>query len=119
MEAGKVEIEGGDQLARGLKKVADELGQLDQEADAVGKLILAAAKARAPVRTGQLAASGTSKGSGVTFSAPYAPPIHWGWAMRGIQPNPFAWAAAERTEPAWLGVYTDMIQDDLDKVKGA
>jgi hypothetical protein len=117
--AGEVSIEGGDQLARSLKKVADELEQLDQEADAVGKLILAAAKARAPVRTGNLVASGSSRGSSVTFSAPYAPPIHWGWAMRGIEPNPFAWAGAERTEPAWLAVYSNMIQDDLDRVKGA
>lgn len=117
--AESVEVEGADTLARGLKKVADDLEQLDQEADAVGKLILAAAKARAPVRTGNLVASGSSSGSAVTFSAPYAPPIHWGWATRGIEPNPFAWSAAERTEPAWIAVYQDMLQADLNKVRGA
>lgn len=111
-------LEGADQLSATLHRAGDEIAKLDESADAVGKLILEASRTRAPVRTGNLVASGGYKGSQVTYEAPYSGPIHWGWAARGIQAQPFLWGAANATQAAWLDVYANLVQEELNKVRG-
>jgi hypothetical protein len=110
------EVLGADNLARGLRKFADGLPTMDPKE--AGRIMLAAAKERAPVKSGNLRASGSVDGAGVKFTAPYAPPIHWGWRARNITPNRFALEGARATEGAWLDVLTEDIQAGLDKIKG-
>jgi len=118
-----VDVKGAQNLALTLRRFAaglDDMAKTHREAAA---LALRAAKARAPVRTGQLRASGMA-GSGagygdVMFLAPYAAPIHWGWPARHIAPSLFATKGMEDSQEEWLGVYTDALQDDLGRVKGA
>jgi HK97 gp10 family phage protein len=75
-------------------------------------LIAAAARRRAPRRTGALAASVGSSG-GVTATASYAVPVHWGtFKMRA---RPFIWDAAESTEPAWTEQYARHADRALDR----
>lgn len=52
-------------------------------------------------------------------AVPYAGPIHWGWPSHNIEPQPFIAAAAQDTEPQWLGLYERDVQRTLDRVKGA
>jgi hypothetical protein len=78
------------------------------------------------VRTGRLAASArpgaTRTQALIRFggaAVPYGPPVHFGWPAHNIEPNPFAFDAAQQTEPEWTEVYTKAIDDILDKIKGA
>jgi hypothetical protein len=71
------------------------------------KLILRAARTRAPVVTGHLRSTGALGQEGVVFSAPYAGPIHWGWRARNIKPNPFLIRGAEATVDEWIAIYQD------------
>ena len=47
----------------------------------------------------------------------YAPIIHWG-GYHGIQSNPFVTEAAESTEPRWVGMYQDDVQQVIDRNMG-
>jgi hypothetical protein len=110
------EVHGANELADGLRNYAQSLGSVVPAQ--VGRIMLDAAKARTPVVTGTLRASGAWNGA-VTFTVPYAPPIHWGWRSRNIRANPFALAGIEASERAWSAAYEADIQRDLDKIEGA
>jgi hypothetical protein len=110
------EVHGADRLATDLRDYAASLGSVPPAQ--VGRIMLDAAKARAPVVTGMLRASGVWNGA-VTFTVPYAPPIHWGWRARNIRPNPFALAGIEASERVWSAAYENELQADLDKIEGA
>jgi hypothetical protein len=118
-----IEVKGEDNLAFTLRRFAAGLDDMAKTHRDAADLALKAARSRAPVKTGQLRASGMA-GSGagygdILFTAPYAAPIHWGWPARNIAPSLFAVRGVEESQEAWLGVYADGIQDDLGKVKGA
>lgn len=118
-----VEVVGEDNLALTLRRFASGLDDMAKSHREVADLALRAARARAPVKTGRLRASGRVASTGgygdILFTAPYAAPIHWGWPARNIAPNLFATKAIEQTQEAWLDVYSDALQEDLGKVKGA
>jgi hypothetical protein len=108
-----VRVVGADHVAKGLEDVLRAVPRLD--ANAVGNVILQAARARTPVRSGQLRASGRAQGMNVVYTAPYAAPIHWGWKARNIKPNKFLYQGAEASADAWLQAFTDALQEDLDR----
>lgn len=108
-----VRVVGADNIANGLEDVLRAVPRLD--AKAVGDIILRAARARTPVRSGQLRASSRSQGMDVVYAAPYAAPIHWGWKARNIEPNRFLYQGAEASTDAWLQAFTDALQEDLDR----
>lgn len=88
----------------------------------IAKIVERTSKPTAPRRSGNLAStvrsSGTQKSAVVragSAQAPYANPIHWGWFRHGIKPNSWVLRAARSTEPEWLGVYSDGLQDLIDR----
>lgn len=95
----------------------------DKPGQKAGNIAASRARSTAPKVTGALAASGTvvrrSNGASVVFTKPYANPVHWGWAARGIAPNPWASLAAQQTEPEWARVFEDWADDTLSDIKGA
>jgi hypothetical protein len=105
----RFEIEGEQDVRQALRKVEAELNDLKQANQDASQIVLAAARGRAPRRSGALAASGRAtpqdRQASVSFSVPYANPIHWGWRARNIKPQPFAISAAEATQPVWLRKY--------------
>ena len=112
-------MQGAEKLASTLHKAADEISKMETANRKAGAIIANAARSRAPRRTGRLASSITVDKAGITASAPYAGPIHWGWPSRNIDPQPFAMGAARATEPQWVAFYEDEVQKALDGVKGA
>lgn len=79
-------------LLAGLDKAADELADTDAVDAAAAQVILAAA--RPPRRTGALAASGTTFGPVVAWTAPHAPYVEFG--TRHMRAQPFAAPAADK-----------------------
>lgn len=118
-----VEVKGEETLALTLRRFAAGLDDMASTHKAAADLALQAARARAPVKTGQLRASGlatSAPGYGdITFSAVYAGPIHWGWPARHIAPSLFATKGVEESQERWLEIYQDALQEDLGKVTGA
>lgn len=122
----RVEVEGMARLRRELRALEGNLDDLKDAHAAAGAIVAAAAAARAPRRSGKLAASvrnsRAAAGAHViagSAAVPYAGPIHWGWPARHIEPNPFAADAAQATESQWLPAYEASIRDAVDRVGGA
>lgn len=109
----KVRVVGADTLADGLAIVLREVPKMEPRE--VGRIILQAARARTPVDTGKLRASGLASGMDVTFHAPYAAPIHWGWRRRNIKPNPFLTKGTESSADAWAQAFADTLQEKIDR----
>lgn len=112
------EVKGVERLVSTLHRAADEMASMDAANSKAAAMIASQARSRAPRRTGRLAGSISADRTGITASAPYAGPIHWGWPSRNIDPQPFAMNAARATEAQWIRFYEDDIQKALDGVKG-
>lgn len=119
----ELKIEGLEAFQSSLRRAADDIQELKGAAAKTAALIEAAARSRAPRRSGRLASSisGTVEGgrASLNVTAAYAGPIHWGWPARHIDPQPFAMQAARATEAQWVKFYEAEVQEALDKVKGA
>lgn len=120
-----IRVEGMRTLRATLRKAGDDLSDLKEAHAAAAGIVVPAARASAPRRTGRLA--GNVRGSGTKTGAviraggarvPYAAPIHWGWEKRGIAPNPFISTAAQNTEPTWTRVYEAGVERVLSRIKG-
>jgi hypothetical protein len=109
----EVKVTGADDIAAGLERVLREAPHMKPRE--VGRIVLQAARNRAPVVTGKLRASGKADGMSVTFHAPYSAPIHWGWKARNIEPNPFLVKGTESSVDAWLQAFADALQVELDR----
>src|SRR4051812_46804535 len=107
----QISVTGADDIIQGMERALTER----LEPGAVGDIILQAARARTPVITGRLRASGRADGMDVTFTAPYSAPIHWGWKKRNIEPNPFLVKGTEASADAWLQAFTNALQEALDR----
>ena len=121
-----VRVEGLAQFIRAMKAAEVDLDDLKEASTRAGTIVLNAATARAPRRTGALAASGrasrTARRATVRFGSarvPYAGPIHWGWPRRHIKPQPFAIEAARASEPTWLAGYSRDIERIVAQVEGS
>ena len=121
-----VEVEGARELRASLAKAGADLNDLSAAHAEVATYVAAAAQGRAPKLTGTLAA--TIRGNKAKTSAvvkaggaksPYAGPIHWGWPGHNIAANPFMSNAATETEPTWLDMYFQAMEDIVEKIKGA
>lgn len=121
-----VRVEGLNRFTRTLRRAGDDLTDLKDAHAAVGRVVAAAAQARAPRRTGRLASTirpsrqaRRARVSAGRASVPYAGPIHWGWPARNIAANPFLSNAATSTETAWVALYEDELNKIIDRVEGA
>jgi hypothetical protein len=92
------------EFRRDLKALGDDaINDLKAVHTANANIVAGTARVLVPKRTGRLA--GTIRGAGTKtggrvragFKAvPYAGPIHFGWADRGIKPQPFLYDALDR-----------------------
>lgn len=119
------ELLGARELHASIEQANGELADLSTAHAQTGHTIAAAASAIAPHRTGRLAGSGQGGASGgravVTFggpSVPYAAVIEYGWAARGIRPQPYATTAAQRTEPQWTAFYEAEVARIIGDIHG-
>lgn len=102
----QVQFVGLRELRTSLRKMeGDAVGRLAEAHEAASRIVADAARPRVPVVTGALKEtvrhSGT-KTRGIVRAGykrvPYAGPIHFGWAARGIQAQPFFYDAMDRRE---------------------
>ena len=118
-----IRVEGAARLERTLDGAADELGRLDKPNASASSIVAAAARARAPRRTGRLALSvraEPSEGAGrVVVGADYAGYVEYGVPSRSIPARPFLAEAVEATRPAWEEAYADGTRSAVSQVKGA
>lgn len=122
-----IQVEGASALASSLGRLETDLGDMAEAQQAAAAVIMAAAKAEAPRRTGRLAGSvrvgGSAKATATVVaggpSVPYAGVIHYGSARRNIAPNPFMTRAVDRTEAQVQAIYEHDTQRLVDRVKGA
>lgn len=121
-----VRVEGARELRRTLTRAGGDLEDLKDANARASQMVAQWAAVTAPRRTGALGgsvrpnrAAGRASIAAGNAGVPYAGPIHWGWPARRIGAQPWIAEAAAATQPSWLPVYEDDIQNVLDKVKGA
>lgn len=120
-----VQVRGAKELRKSLKAAGDDLAELKTVHQAVGNMVVGAARGLAPTRSGALAGSirASRLAGGVALKAgsgsiPYAGPIHWGWPARNIKATPFIMDAAMATESEWVGLYEEELNKILDRIEG-
>lgn len=131
-----VTVEGMRSLRASLKAAGMGLEDLKAAHLRVAQLVADRAAARAPRRTGRLAASvraaGTQSSAIVRagkVATPYAGPVHWGWPSRPdpalhwrggvIHAQPFIYNAAGELEDQWLHIYLAELNRLIAQVEGA
>ena len=116
-------IHGGRELRRKFKAVGDDMQDLKDLHKRLADDVAGTAKTKVPVRTGRLRNSirgsgtktaarvraGNNRKSGPS-SVPYAPPVHWGWARRGIKPQPFLYEALDDRRQEVVDAYNDQVR---------
>ena len=121
MSRDPIEVRGSDRLARTLAAAADDLADLRAEHARIGATLAAAARTRAPRRTGRLVASigVTPSPQKIELSAgtPYAAVINFGSRRKGIRPNPFLTGTVDKN-PTIVPLYRDALDRALSKVRG-
>lgn len=119
----QTEILGDKKMHRELVAAIVDLRDLTEPGREAQRIALNAARSEAPRLTGRLAASHkagrvTEHEAPIVATVVYAPVIHWGWARRGIEANPWMTRAARRTEPTWVRGYAEQTDSAISKVKG-
>jgi hypothetical protein len=120
-----VKVEGLRELQRELRRLEEtelrkELRGINKDA---ARIVADEGKVRAPSLTGRLAASITPKGeqrgavvqAGSASRVPYAGPIHFGWAARNIEPNPFLYDALSDRWSEVYNSYKKALDDLVDR----
>ena len=100
------EVEGLQSVSKALQKAGafETMREMKSANLEAAQTVADQSKVEVPVRSGKLQksikVSGTSKESfvraGSPKTTPYANPIHWGWARRGISPQPFIYEAWDK-----------------------
>ncbi|MFE3071777.1 hypothetical protein [Streptomyces sp. NPDC059247] len=120
-----VQVEGGRELRRRLRRIEGGLDDLRDAHRWVADYVGTMARAQAPRRTGALAAterdSGTRTMSTVRYgraSVPYAGPIHYGWPARHIAPTPWVITAAQASEGVWRPHFETLLAELVERTPG-
>jgi hypothetical protein len=117
-----IRVEGASRLRRDLKAAGREVTDLKDTHQRVAEIVRDAAQV--PVLTGRLRQSLKPKGTVAsaivrsTVRVPYGNPIHWGWAKRGIRPNPFLYDAMDKRRGDIEDAYLQGVTKALNKIKG-
>lgn len=132
MSGAQVEVVGGRRLRATLAELGIDMQDFKSIHEQVASFVGATAAARAPRRSGMLAASwrpGSAKTRAVVrfggSTIPYANAVHWGTGARAglrgphnIRPSLFATKAASETEPTWVPWYMAELDRMVGKVRG-
>lgn len=122
-----VRVEGASRMRSTLRRAGVRASQMAAVNRAAAGVVVGAGRSSAPRRSGRLAASvrtaGTTASTAVVSagrkSVPYAAPIHWGWAARNIEAQPWLSLAAQASEPRWITEYYDHMDRLVQSVEGA
>lgn len=117
-------VEGSEEFRRALKRLGNDAGDFLKVNREIARIVEAAARRRAPVRTGRLQRSITGKATKtkayvqagnnrkppkraktVGTAVPYAGPIHFGWPRRNIAPQPFLYSALDERRSEVIEVH--------------
>lgn len=98
-----VEVEGGPQLRRAFRNLGDRADDLKPLHSDIADVVGDRADDLAPVLSGRLRGTRRDKATKTRASVqyggrgipPYAGPIHFGWAKRNIEPQPFLYDALD------------------------
>lgn len=105
-----------------LKKAGADMGDMKEANIRAADIVVEAARALAPKRSGRLRDSLKPQKSvaraRIQSDLIYAPVIHYGWPRRNIAPNPFLTKAAANTRDRWLTGYAADLEEIVNKVKG-
>ena len=122
MTGGTVELVGGEQFARTMHALADDVQHLDAAHRAAGAEVAAAAAGRARRKTGALAASfgPTVNDAGVQISSPlrYAGVQEFGWAAHRITPSLALTSALRDSTGAVESIYSAAVTAAVGQVRG-
>jgi phage gpG-like protein len=117
-----ITVDGASRMSATLGHAADDVGQLDAADARASAIIAAAARARAPRRTGRLAgsiAAAPGEGAGrVVVGAEYAAYVEYGVPVRHVPARPFLAEAAEVSGPVAIDAYRDEVQRVVAQVEG-
>jgi len=108
MTEAAIEIEGARKLRKAFRDIDADTSDFTKLHRRLADTVAGTAKTKVPVRSGRLQKSvrgrgtktaarvmaGNNRKSGPS-SVPYAAPIHFGWARRGIRPQPFLYEALD------------------------
>ena len=121
-----VRVVGARRLVRTMKAAGVELDDLTAVHRSVGEVALDAVRPEVPVRSGRLRGdlrqSAAKRRTSLMVGragVPYALPIHWGWAARNIEANPFVTRGLARHEAEIVGEFESGVEAILDTVEGA
>lgn len=117
-----VRVEGLNECVRSLRKLGDDLGDLKEANNTLGREIASRASAVAPRRSGTLAGSiKTNKAAKKVqikaggARAAYAGVIEYGWPARNIRPQPFLRKAAFENRNYIVEQYEKNIKQVINK----
>ena len=118
-----IEIEGGRKLRKAFKDIGDDMSDVKALHKELGEIVASAAKTKVPVRSGRLKrnirSSGTKTAAAVKSgndrkagpaSIPYAPIVHFGWARRGIRPQPYLYEALDERRQQVINRYENEVR---------
>lgn len=123
-----IQIDGGRETRRKLRQAGDDLSDLKDLHKRLADDIAGTAKTKVPVRSGRLKRS--IRGSGTKTAArvragnnqknfrhgvPYAGPIHFGWAERGIRPQPFMYEALDNRRQEVVDRYNAEVRSIINR----
>ncbi len=110
----EVNIEGLTAFRRDLRRLYPEINkQLNRDLKVAAGPILAAAKSKAPYRSGRLAGSirvsSQQRGVSIRSALPYANVIHWGGSTGRGHREGVAWSGSVKIAPSYF--LTDAVRD--------
>jgi len=119
----ELRVRNGPALARGFRRTERDMDDLKDGNRDAAQLVASRSRARAPHRTGRLAASiqgAREQGRAVvTTSVKYGSPVHWGVPSHNMRPTLFITNTAEATQGQWLPLYERDLQKTIDRDMGA
>lgn len=111
-----IEVKGGPELRRSLSKLEKDAGDLKAVNREAAQDVEREAESLVPVRSGRLRSTIKSRASKKAASvvaggarAVYAPPIHFGWHRRNIEPHPFMYEALDDRREEVIARYNDRV----------
>lgn len=116
-----IELIGGDELRRALRKFDDGLRDLRKVNEDAAEVVAERARSNAPRRSGRLASSIRAKATNTTglveagVGLAYGGVIHFGWPAHNISPQPFLYDALDERTQQVVEVYEQRVDDLITK----